>query len=112
MRIGENRAPRMVTPACSVTEETTGKRCAQKTKTRKETRKRAPTKKIRRKATRHRESEYETDSEDEVASQFEHMTLDVITMASIDKETEIDEKRDEAYTYIEVKRDGKMIADV
>ena len=58
------------------------------------------------------ESEYETDSEDEVASQFKHMTLDAITMASIDKKTEIDEKRDEAYAYIEAKRDDKMIADV
>ena len=31
------------------------------------------------------ESEYETDSEHEVASQLEHMMLDVIPMASIDK---------------------------
>ena len=31
------------------------------------------------------ESDYETDSEHKVASQLEHMTLDVITMASIDK---------------------------
>ena len=31
------------------------------------------------------ESKYETDSEDEVTSQFEHMTLDTITMVSVDK---------------------------
>ena len=49
------------------------------------------------------------DSEDEVASQFVHMTLDTITMASIDKKTKINEKWDEA---IKTKGDGKMIADI
>ena len=37
---------------------------------------------------------------------------DMITMASINNKTKIDEKGDEAYVYIEVKRDGKMIADI
>ena len=45
--------------------------------------------------------EYETDSEDEVASQFKHMTLDAITMACIDKKTKVNEKRDKAYAYKE-----------
>ena len=49
------------------------------------------------------------DSEDKVTSQFVHMTLDTITMASIDKKTKVTEKWDEA---IKTKVDSEMIADI
>ena len=115
MRIGEKHTPHMVTPACSATGKTIGKRYAQKTKIRKRMTKRVATKRKRRKATKHHVSHpskenctrkvrslYETDLKDEVASQFEQM-LNVITMASINKKMKIDKKEDKAYTYIEVK---------
>ena len=56
------------------------------------------------------ESEHGTDSEDEVASQFEHMTLDAITMASIDNNKK--QRKTGRGLHIQAKRDRKMIADI